>query len=59
MKHKYIIVYDYLNGSGNCEMKIKKIKGIDDIKKIESEILKNTNELVCVKNIIDLGIAWK
>ena len=59
MRHKYIIFYQYYNGRGNCELTCKKIKSIEDIKKLEEEIKKNTNENVGITNYKDLGIIWK
>jgi len=59
MRHKYIVFYRYYNGCGNCELTYKKIKGIKDIKKLEEEINKNTNEKICVTNYKDMGITWK
>ena len=59
MKRRYIIFYQYYNGCGNCELRFKKIKTIEDIKKLESEIKKNTNENVSITNYKELGMTWK
>jgi hypothetical protein len=60
MRKKYFISYALLNGFGSTELKLdKKIKSIDDIRKIEAELKKELQADISIINYVLLGYSWK